>query len=125
VLANSEWKADHLAAAGVYGLTSRAATARLRELAIRQALGAARPSVVRLVVGHSTRVAALGLALGLGVALLATPALRGLLFGVRPSDPATYALVAGVLLLTTLVAAGVPAVRASRIDPVVILRREG
>jgi predicted permease len=114
-----------LAAAGVYGLTSLAATARLRELAIRQALGAARPSVVRLVVGHSTRVAALGLALGLGVALLATPALRGLLFGVRPSDPATYALVAGVLLLTTLVAAGVPAVRASRIDPVVILRREG
>lgn len=114
-----------LAVAGVYGLTSLVAAARLRELAIRQALGAARPTVVWLVVGHSARVATLGLAIGLGIALLATPALGASLFGVRPADPATYALVAGVLLATTLIAAAVPAIRASRVDPVAILRRDG
>jgi putative ABC transport system permease protein len=113
-----------LAIVGVYGVLSQLARRRTREMGIRIALGATAPHVRWMIVGHGLALAAGGLAIGAAVAVVATRAMRGLLYGVAPVDPLTFVVVSVVLALTGLAAAWVPARRASRADPVVVLRGE-
>jgi putative ABC transport system permease protein len=111
-----------LAVVGTHGVVSYTVAQRVRELGIRVALGAATGNVLALVVGHVARVAALGIGAGLVLALLLARAASGLLYGVRPTDPATYAAVAVTLALVAAGAAALPARRATRVDPAVALR---
>ena len=113
-----------LAFVGIYGVMSYSVTERLHEIGVRVALGAQGRDVLRLVVGHGMRVAALGLLIGVVGALLATRAMTGLLFGVRPSDPVTYVVIAAVLGLAALAACYLPARRATAVDPLLALRHE-
>ncbi len=113
-----------LAGAGIYGLMSYAVSRRTREIGIRLALGARPVDVLRLVLGQAGRLAAIGILLGLGGALAATRLLAGLLYGIRPTDPATFAVVSLILVAVALGAAGLPARRASRVDPAVALRAD-
>jgi putative ABC transport system permease protein len=113
-----------LSAIGVYGLTSYAAGQRLREIGLRLALGATRGDILRLVLGQSLRMTALGAGLGTLVALGAARVLSSLLFGVRATDPATFVAVVGFLLLVAFAASALPGLRATRIDPAVALRDE-
>ncbi|HEU4631338.1 MAG TPA: ABC transporter permease [Gemmatimonadaceae bacterium] len=106
-----------LAVGGMYAVLSYVVGRRRHEIGIRMALGAQRGQVVRHVVGQGLRLAAVGLALGLGGALLSARVLASALVGVTPRDPAVYALVAAVLAATALVAALVPARRAAAVDP--------
>src|SRR5262249_38497886 len=85
-----------LAFVGIYGVMSYSVTERLHEIGVRVALGAQARDVLRLVVGHGMKVTAMGLALGILGALLATRAMKALLFEVRPSDPLTYVVLAAV-----------------------------
>jgi ABC-type antimicrobial peptide transport system permease subunit len=113
-----------LASVGLYGVVSHATNLRMREFAIRAALGA-RPGDVRgLVVWQATRLALIGLAVGAALAVPVGRALQGLLFEVRGSDP-TALLIAGLVLMgICLFAAAVPARQATRSDPALALRAE-
>jgi putative ABC transport system permease protein len=113
-----------LAALGLYGLLASFVVSRTREIGVRVALGARRPDVLRLIVGQGARLVIIGLGLGLAGAALVTRFLQTLLFGVRPLDPLTFALVAAVLLVVGLLASLLPAWRAATIDPVRALRSE-
>jgi putative ABC transport system permease protein len=113
-----------LAAVGIYGVTAYAVSQRTRELGIRMALGADGRSVRALVLRDGLRLAAAGLGLGLIAALALTRLLRGLLFEVPPTDLATHAGVALLLLGVVLLACWVPARRAARLDPWRALRAE-
>lgn len=97
---------------------------RTRELGIRAALGAGRGAVVRLVLGQGLRLTAVGVALGLAGAAVAGRSMRALLYDVAPVDPITYAVAIALLVAVAVVASGVPAWRASRIDPSIPLRSE-
>ncbi len=112
-----------LAAIGIYGVMSFAVARRTREIGIRIAMGADGDRVLRLVMRQGVVLALLGLGVGVGVGIAVTRLLRNLLF-VSPSDPLAYAATAGVLLLVTLVACLVPALRAMRVDPIRVLRQE-
>ena len=113
-----------LAAVGTYGLIAYSVTQRIQELGIRIALGAQRRDVLRLVLGQGTRLTLLGLALGIAAALGITRLMTSLLFGTSPTDPLTFAGVAGLLVFVALLACFIPARRATRIDPIVALRYE-
>jgi len=113
-----------LAAIGIYGVLSYAVAARTREIGVRIAIGARRRNVVGMVLAGAARLAAIGLASGLAAALLLTRLLSGILFGVKPFDPATYAAVSAILFAVALLAALVPARRASSVDPMTALRQE-
>jgi putative ABC transport system permease protein len=113
-----------LASVGIYGVMSYAVTERLHEIGVRVALGAQRRDVLRLVVGHGMRLAAIGLLLGSMAAFFAARAMTTLLFGIRPSDPFTYIGIAMVLALAALAASYIPARRATAVDPMVALRYE-
>jgi len=93
-------------------------------LAVRMALGAASRDVLRMVVGEALRPVAWGVALGLPLALVAARLSQGFLYGVSPYDPMTFLGVPVALSLVALVASGLPARRATRIDPMLILRSE-
>jgi putative ABC transport system permease protein len=112
-----------LAAIGVYGVMSHAVSARLRELGIRVALGADRRQVMRLVLGQSLRLAAIGGLVGAIVALALGRLVRNLLFEVAPTDPRLMALAVGVLVAVAALAAFLPARRASTVDPIAVLRQ--
>jgi ABC-type antimicrobial peptide transport system permease subunit len=99
-------------------------TQRRREIGIRMALGAQQGSVLGLVMGQGFTLTGLGLAAGLVAAFGMTRLMRSLLFGVRPSDPLTIVAVAGTIALVAGVACYLPAYRASRVDPIVVLREE-
>ena len=113
-----------LAIVGVYGVMSYAVSQRTREIGVRIALGADRQDVVWMVVGHGMMLAGLGIVAGLAGAAAATRLMRELLFGVTATDPFTFALAAVALGLASLIAAYVPAWRASRVAPATALRTE-
>jgi predicted permease len=113
-----------LACVGLYGLLSYEVTRRTREIGIRAALGAQQRDVLRLVVGQGTMLALVGAAIGACVALGVLRYLESLFYGVRASDPITFAGVAILLAAVALLACWVPARRAARVDPVVALRYE-
>ncbi len=113
-----------LASLGIYGLIACSVAERKKEIGIRIAMGA-RPSEVRsMVLGQGLKLTAIGLALGLAGAAGATRLIDGFLFGVRASDPFTYAMTCAVFLAVAIVASYLPARRAMRVDPMVALREE-
>jgi predicted permease len=109
---------------GIYGVAAYSVSQRVPELGVRLARGADRSRILRLVIGDVLGQVLAGVVIGLGLSLLATRALRGLLFQIAPTDAATYALVAVVLALAGLTAALGPGLRAARVDPVAALRWE-
>jgi ABC-type antimicrobial peptide transport system permease subunit len=113
-----------LACIGLYAVLTFALIERMREIGIRMALGADAGAVVRLILGSAGRLVGIGLAVGTACAVPAAALLDRLLFGVRPFDPVTLVSVATVLALVALAAAGVPARRASRLEPLAVLRTE-
>jgi len=113
-----------LASLGLYGVLSYVVRRRSREIGIRLALGETRADVLRLVVGHGMALAATGIAIGLAAAWAVTQLLRGLLFGVSPHDPSTFAAIAALLAAVALVASYLPGRRATRVDPVETMRAE-
>jgi putative ABC transport system permease protein len=113
-----------LAAVGIYGVISYSVRQRTHELGIRLALGAQRRDVLKLILTQGLKLAAIGIALGLGAAVALTRWMESLLFEVRPTDPLTFSLTALSLLLVALLACLVPARRATKVDPLVALRQE-
>ena len=113
-----------LAAIGVYGLMSFSVEQRVNELGIRRALGAEPRDILRMVLRRGALLGVSGVVLGLAGSLALTGLLRGMLFAVGPFDPVTFAGLSGVVVLVVLLAALVPARRATRIDPAVALRAE-
>jgi predicted permease len=111
-----------LASMGLYGVVAASVSRRTREIGIRMAIGAQRGDVLRLVVKEGMALTGLGLAIGLGLSLLASRVLRGLLYGIAPSDPLTFLAVALVLATIALGANLIPARRATEVDPLVALR---
>jgi putative ABC transport system permease protein len=107
---------------GVYGVMAYAVSERTHELGVRIALGAEPGDIRRLVVREGTRLSAVGIGIGIAGALATSRSLGALLFGVSATDPATFAIAAVALAVAGLAAAYIPARRASRIDPVVLLR---
>jgi ABC-type antimicrobial peptide transport system permease subunit len=113
-----------IAAIGVGGVVALAVTSRRREVAVRVALGATRSEVLRLVIGDGLRLALVGLALGLGLAILLGRWLASLLYQTAPADPVVLAVVAATLLAAAVVAGYLPARAALRLDPTRVLRTE-
>ena len=111
-----------LASIGLYGVMAYSVTQRTRELGVRMALGAARTSVVRLILGQGMTVVLAGVAVGLLVSLALGRALSGMLYGVGASDPISIAAAAGVLIGVASLACYLPARSASKLDPLAALR---
>ena len=113
-----------LAAIGSYGVLSYMVTERRREIGIRMALGANRASVMRMVLSQGLRLTLVGIVAGLAAAFAMSRVLASLLFGVRPSDPATIGAVVTLIGAVALVACYIPARVATRVDPMIVLREE-
>ena len=113
-----------LAAVGIYGVMSYSFSQRTHEVGIRVALGAQRLDILSLALGEGMRIVVIGLALGLVGAAILTRVFRSMLFEVTPSDPATFVSVAAILAAVAFFACFIPARRATRVDPLVVLREE-
>ncbi len=113
-----------LSAIGIYGVLAYSVAQRTREVGLRISLGAQRGDVLRLIIRQGMTLTAAGLALGAVLAMLSTGLLASLLFEVGPTDPATFAAVVALLAGVALLACVLPAVRATRVDPLVALRAE-
>jgi putative ABC transport system permease protein len=113
-----------LAATGVYGLIAYSVVQRTREVGVRMALGAAPREVMRLFVGQGMKLVLPGLAIGLAASLALSRVMISLLFGIKPTDAATFIFVSICVVVVSLVACYVPARRATKVDPLVALRHE-
>jgi putative ABC transport system permease protein len=113
-----------LAGVGLYGVMAYSVSQRTREIGIRMALGAEPGGVLWMVMGRGLLLAVLGIAAGLAMALAATPRLAPLLYRVSPADPVSIAGAALFLMVVAVVASLIPALRATRVDPMVALRQE-
>jgi putative ABC transport system permease protein len=113
-----------LAIMGIYGVISYFVTERTREIGIRLALGAQRADVLGLVSRLGLKLALIGVVIGIALALGLARLITSFLFGVKPTDPATYAAVAATLVAVALLASFLPARRATKVDPIVALRHE-
>jgi predicted permease len=113
-----------LGALGIYGVLSYIVTQRTREIGVRVALGAKSRDVLTMFVGRGLRLAAVGVAVGLIAAVLLTRLMQSVLYGITPTDPATFATVGVGLLAVATLASWLPARRAARVDPMVALRAE-
>jgi putative ABC transport system permease protein len=113
-----------LAAIGLYGVLAYLVGRQIPEIGVRMALGAAPSDIARRVVGQGLRLTAIGVAFGVAGALAISRVLTSVLFGVKPTDAATYGVVAAALLLTAAVASYLPARRAMRVDPIAALREQ-
>jgi len=113
-----------LAAVGLYGVTARMVNGRTHEVGIRVALGATTASVVRMIVAHTLAGVAIGVVAGVVAAVAASRLLSPYLFGVTAHDPVAYAGIVGLLALVSLVSSWLPARRAGRVPPAMVLRGE-
>jgi predicted permease len=113
-----------LSAIGLYGLLSYMVVQRTLEIGLRMALGAQRADVLSMIVRRGLTLALIGLGTGLLISAVVTRLLTGMLYGIWPSDPITFATVTGILLLVSLAATGLPAYRAARLDPMKTLREQ-
>jgi putative ABC transport system permease protein len=113
-----------LAAIGVYGVMAYSVEQRSQEMGLRMALGAEPRHVIRLVAGQGLAMIGAGLLIGVGGALALTRLLASLLYGVSPTDPLTFAAIAAILLAAAALATYIPARRATRADPMVVLRTD-
>ena len=113
-----------LAAVGLYAVISFSVAQRTREIGIRAALGAGRGNILRLVLGHGLLLVGIGLVVGFALALASGRIMANQLFGIAANDPGTFTIVAVVLACVAITAAALPALRATRIDPLVALREE-
>jgi ABC-type antimicrobial peptide transport system permease subunit len=109
---------------GVYGVVSYLAAERTHEIGIRIALGADREDILRMVCRQGLWIALAGVSVGLFLSLTLTRAMHKLLIGVSPSDPITYLTTISLISAVTLIACWIPASRATRVDPMVVLRCE-
>jgi predicted permease len=113
-----------LACIGIYGIMAYSVSQRTNEIGIRMALGAQPQRVLRMVLGEASWMAAIGVAVGLGIALALGRVVASLLYGVRANDPVTYMISMMLLFLVALGASWLPARRAARVDPMRALRHE-
>lgn len=113
-----------LAGLGIYGVISYIVSERRHEIGIRLALGAQRTNILRMVLRQGFTLAVTGAVLGLLCALVVSHLMAGLLYGVRPEDPLTFAGVATLLIAVAMLACYIPARRALRVDPMIALRYE-
>jgi predicted permease len=113
-----------LAVIGIYGVMSYFVTARTHEIGVRVALGALPRDVIELISALGLKLSILGVIIGTGLALALTRVIATFLYGVKPTDPLTYAIVAIVLIAIALLACFIPARRAVKVDPMVALRHE-
>jgi putative ABC transport system permease protein len=111
-----------LAAVGTYGILSYLVSQRTQEIGIRMALGADRATILRLVMRRGLLLAVAGIGVGLAASFAATRLMASLLFNVEPTDPATLAAVAAIIVVVATLACLVPAWRATRVDPLVVMR---
>ena len=113
-----------LASIGLYGLLSYMVAQRTLEIGLRMALGARRSDVLGMIVRRGLTLALLGVVAGISIAAVATRLLSGMLYGIRPTDPLTFLVTAGVFLLVSIAASSLPAYRAARTDPMTCLREQ-
>jgi predicted permease len=113
-----------LAVAGVYGVMAYAVSRRTAEIGVRMAMGAASGDILRLVMAQGLRLALIGIAIGCAMAYGMAQLLRGMLFAVAPADPVVFIVVPVALVATAAAATAIPALRASRVDPMIALRAD-
>ena len=113
-----------LSAIGLYGLLSYMVLQRTLETGLRMALGAQRTDVLHMIVRRGLTLALIGLVAGLAISVMMTRLLSGMLYGIGPSDPLTFATVTALLPLVSLAASTVPAYRAARLDPMETRREQ-
>ena len=113
-----------LSAGGIFSVMSYTVTQRTSEIGIRMAIGARAADIFRLIVGHTARLVGLGVAIGVAVALATTRVMSTFLYGIKPTDPATFAVICVVIAAVALLASYLPARRAAHVDPLVAIRHE-
>jgi putative ABC transport system permease protein len=113
-----------LAVVGIYGVMSYSVTQRTHEIGIRMAIGARPSDVFRMVLGHGMKLTLIGVAVGLGLAFAVTRLMQTMLFGVAPTDTATFVTIAGIVIVIASLACYLPGRRATKVEPVISLRYE-